>query len=78
MDTSPLLGTILVNLQLTQALVAHLPMLFTGSFGLCSKDIGKQMQTSNTTWANISHLCFFGYTLPACLINIERDHNDRP
>ncbi|HAT9489634.1 TPA: hypothetical protein JBD00_00165 [Legionella pneumophila subsp. pneumophila] len=21
---------------------------------------------------------FFGYTLPACLINIERDHNDRP
>lgn len=59
MDTSPLLGTILVNLQLTQSLVAHLPMLFTGSFGLCSKDIGKQMQTSNTTWANISHLCFF-------------------
>lgn len=48
------------------------------AFGLCSKDIGKQMQTSNTTWANISHLCFFGYTLPACLINIERDHNDRP
>lgn len=38
----------------------------------------KQMQTSNTTWANIGHLCFFGYTLPACLTNIERDHNDRP
>ncbi len=48
------------------------------AFGLCSKDLGKQMQTSNTTWANIGHLCFFGYTLPACLINIERDHNDRP
>lgn len=27
--------------------------------GLCSKDLRKQMQTSNTTWANISHLCFF-------------------